>query len=310
MKGHTSVITSFWQYLYSWPVQLLLGGSVVAGGIIFGLLLFARSVPDHPYYADGPEVTVIAHRGGKHLWPENTHLAFQKAAAMGVDALEMDVHISADGVLVVLHDDTVDRTTNGRGRVATMTLAELQKLDAGYHWSPDGGTTFPYRGQGLTIPTLEDVFRALPELRMVVEIKPSDRAAARLLCELIGQYRMQARVLVASFQEAPLRAFRAHCSEVATSAARLETTRFVLLSKIFLSRTLSPGFQSLQVPPSSSGITIMTPRFVRAAHARNLKVECWTINDPARMQQYINWGVDGIVTDRPDLLLQLLGRGV
>ncbi|MCS6993324.1 MAG: glycerophosphodiester phosphodiesterase [Anaerolineales bacterium] len=275
---------------------------------VFLVNLLARPVSDHPYYANRPAVMVIAHQGGDGLWPGNTLFAFQNAAALGVDVLEMDLHITRDEVLVLIHDETVDRTTNGRGAVEEMTLAELQALDAGYHWSPDGGQTFPFRGQGITIPTLEEVFRAFPDLRMVIEIKKTERSMAQPLCDLIRRYDRQKRVLVASFHDQRMDEFRAVCPEVATSSARQETTAFVLLSKVFLNGLLSPAYQSLQVPESSSGIPVMTPQFVRAAHARNLKVEPWTIDDPAQMRAYLAWGVDGIITDRPDLLLEVLGK--
>jgi glycerophosphoryl diester phosphodiesterase len=119
---------------------------------------------------------------------------------------------------------------------------------------------------------------------------------------------MQDKVVVASFHNERMEEFRQVCPEVATSSARQETTIFVLLSKAFLGRLYSPDFYALQVPKESSNITVMTAQFVRAAHERNLKVEPWTINDPEQMQLYIDWGVDGIITDRPDLMLEILGR--
>ncbi|PWH17415.1 MAG: glycerophosphodiester phosphodiesterase [Anaerolineae bacterium] len=270
--------------------------------------LFARPVPEHPYYADRPAVMVIAHQGGDGLWPGNTLFAFQKAATLGVDVLEMDLHITSDDVLVLIHDETVDRTTDGSGWVEEMTLAELKRLDAGYRWSSDGGQTFPFRGQGLTVPTLEEVFQAFPGYRMVMELKKTERSMAQPLCALIRRYNMQKRVLIASFYDQRMAEFRRICPEVATSSARQETTTFVLLSKVFLGGLVFPSYQSLQVPEASSGIRVLTAQFIRAAHARNLKVEPWTIDDPQQMRQLIEWGVDGIITDRPDLLLEVLGR--
>lgn len=287
----------------------------ILGGLAAALLLLvllvnllARPIPDHPYYADRPAVMVIAHQGGDGLWPGDTLFAFQNAASLGVDVLEMDLHITRDGVLVLIHDETVDRTTNGKGAVEEMTLAELKSLDAGYRWSPDGGQTFPFRGQGITIPTIEEVFQTFPNHRMVIEIKKTQRSMAAPFCALIRQYGMQNRVLVASFHDERMNEFRAACPKVATSAARQETTSFVLLSKVFLGGLVVPAYQSLQVPEQSSGIRVLTTQFVRATRRQNLKVEPWTIDDPAQMQQYIEWGIDGIITDRPDLLLKVLGR--
>jgi len=278
------------------------------GIVLAGWMLLAKPAPDHPYYADRPAVMVIAHQGGNHLWPDNTLFAFQNAVALGVDVLEMDLHITSDNVLVIIHDETVDRTTDGSGEVEEMTLAEIKALDAAYRWTRDEGATTPYRGQDISIPTLEEIFQVFPGQRMVIEIKKTERSMAAPFCALIRQYNMQERVLVASFHDERMAEFRAECPEVATSAARQETTVFVLLTKAWLGGLVSPEFHSLQVPRASSGITVMTPGFVRAAHARNLKVETWTINDPEEMKLYLEWGVDGIITDRPDLLLEILGR--
>lgn len=273
------------------------------------LVVIAKPTPYHPYYA--PDLSyplVIAHQGGDGLWPGNTLYAFEQAAALGVDVLEMDLHITLDGVLVLNHDETVDRTTDGTGNIEEMTLAEIKALDAGHDWTDDDGATFPYRGKGITIPTLEEVFQAFPGYRMTIEIKKTEGSMAMPFCEMIRSYGMQDKILVASFHDERMQEFRQVCPEVATSSARQETTAFVLLSKAFLGRFYSPPFYTLQVPQESSGITVMTAQFVRAAHARNLHVEPWTIDDPEQMKLYIDWGVDGLITDRPDLMLEILGR--
>ena len=271
--------------------------------------LVSKPAPNHPYYtADLNRPLVIAHQGGDGVWPGETMLAYQNAVDLGVDVLEMDIHITADGFLVLMHDETVDRTTDGSGEIESMTLDELKKLDAAYDWSPDEGQTFPYRGQGLTVATLEEVFKAFPDLHMTIEIKKTNTSMAKPFCELIREYNMQDKVLVASFHDERLKEFRAECLEVATSSAKNETTVFVLLTKAYLSGFYSPKFYSLQVPEESGGITVMTEAFVRAAHARNLAVEPWTINDEETMRKFIAWGVDGIITDRPDIMLEVLGR--
>lgn len=281
---------------------------ILVGGLILAMVL-SKPAENHPYYAaDLQHPQVIAHQGGDGLWPGNTLFAFEQAAAMGVDVLEMDLHITRDGVLVIMHDETVDRTTDGAGAIEAMSLAEIKQLDAGYDWSPDNDATFPYRGQGITVPTLEEIFQTFPDYHMTIEIKQTERSMAEPFCTLIRQYGMQDKILVASFHDDRMEEFRQVCPEVATSSARQETTIFVLLTKIFLGRLYSPQFQSLQVPQESSGITVMTASFVRAAHERGLRVEPWTINDPEQMQLYIDWGVDGLITDRPDVMLALLGR--
>ena len=276
--------------------------------LVIGAII-SKPAPEHPYYAaDLPYPLVIAHQGGDGLWPGDTMYAFEKAAALGVDVLEMDLHITKDNVLVLMHDETVDDTTEGSGALEDMILEEVKRLDAGFDWTPDGGVTYPYRGQGITVPTLEEVFQAFPDYRMTIEIKKTERSMAQPFCALIRQYEMQDKVLVASFHDERMDEFRQVCPEVATSSAQEETRAFVLMSKAFLGRLYSPKFYSLQVPEESSGITVMTAQFVRAAHERGLHVEPWTIDDPERMQLYIDWGVDGIITDRPDLMLEILGR--
>lgn len=287
-----------------WLIALLVLVLAVAA-----LRILAKPAPEHPYYAaDLNYPLVIAHQGGDGLWPGDTLFAFQNAADLGVDVLEMDVHITKDSVLVLMHDETVDRTTDGTGEIEAMTLEELQKLDAGYDWTPDDGLTFPFRGQGIRIPTLEEVFTAFPEMRMTIEIKKTTASMAKPFCDMIREFNMQDKVLVASFHDERMKEFRSECPEVATSSAKDETTVFVLLTKGFLGGFYSPKFFSLQVPEESGGITVMTESFVRAAHARNLAVEPWTINDEETMRTFIEWGVDGIITDRPDIMLEILGR--
>ncbi|MFN8382684.1 MAG: glycerophosphodiester phosphodiesterase family protein [Anaerolineales bacterium] len=271
--------------------------------------ILSKPAVEHPYYAaDANHPLVIAHQGGDGLWPGETMFAYQNAVKLGVDVLEMDIHITKDGVLVLMHDEAVDRTTDGSGEIESMTLEELKKLDAGYDWSSDNGITFPFRGTGLQIATLEEIFTAFPDKHMTIEIKKTNTSMAQPFCELIRKHKMEDKVLVASFYDDKLKEFRATCPEVATSSAKNETTVFVLLTKPFLGSFYSPKFFSLQVPEESGGITVMTPTFVKAAHERNLAVEPWTINNAKTMKKFIDWGVDGIITDRPDIMLEVLGR--
>lgn len=286
--------------------QALLAAIIIIG---IGFRLTTKPAPEHPYYDQGTNSPlVIAHQGGDGVWPGETMLAYQNSVELGVDVLEMDIHITKDGILVLMHDETVDRTTNGTGEIEAMTLEEIKKLDAAYNWSPDEGKTFPYRGQGITVATLEEVFQSFANKHMTIEIKKTNTSMAKPFCDLIREYNMQDKVLAASFHDERLKEFRAECPEVATSSAKNETTVFVLLSKTYLGGFYSPKFFSLQVPERSGGITVMTQSFVRAAHARNLAVEPWTINDKETMRRFIDWGVDGIITDRPDILVNLLNR--
>jgi glycerophosphoryl diester phosphodiesterase len=282
--------------------------------IFLSLVLIAFFIPDAPsrsYYEGVSKPLVIAHQGGDGVWPGDTLYAFQKAVEIGSDVLEMDAHITKDGQIVLMHDEAVDRTTEGSGLIEDLTLGELKQLDAAYKWSYDGGKTFPFRGEGIQVPTLDELFEKFPELRYVIEIKLTRNPIDTPLCDLIRAHNMQARVLVASFHDEAMRNFRATCPEVATSASRGEVTEFVLLGKAFLSGFIAPQYQSIQPPydpEESMNIPIMTRRFIREAHAKNIKVEPWTVNDPELMKQYIAWGVDGIITDRPDLMMEVLNE--
>ena len=282
--------------------------------LVLSLLLVAAFMPEapsKPYYANTDRPLVIAHQGGDGIWPGNTMYAFKNAVGLEVDVLEMNAHITKDDHIVLMHDEEVDRTTDGTGVIEEMTLAELQKLDAAYWWSNDGGKTFPYRGKGIRVPTLDELFQEFPQMRYVIEIKLTQNPIALPLCELIRKHRLQDKVMIASFHDEAMQNFRETCPEVATSASRTEVRNFVLLGKAFLSGFIAPQYQSIQPPydpKESMNIPIMTERFVREAHARNIKVEPWTVNDPGLMKQYIEWGVDGIITDRPDLMLEVLGK--
>jgi glycerophosphoryl diester phosphodiesterase len=282
-----------------------LGAAVLAG--VWWAGSHVEPLPPHPFFAQ-PGPRVIAHRGGRGLWPENTLYAFGRAAALGVDVLEMDVRQTSDGQVVVIHDDTVDRTTDGHGPVATMTLAELQRLDAGYRWSADEGRSFPYRGQGIVIPTLREVFAALPHARMNVEIKDRATSSVAPLCKLIREQGMQQRVLVVAVQQDAIDAFRAACPEVATAATRNEVIRFTACSAAFVPGCASRRAQALQVPERMGRFELLSPRFVRNARRLNLRLEVWTVNDAEAMHRLLALPVDGVMTDYPDRMLALLGR--
>jgi glycerophosphoryl diester phosphodiesterase len=251
---------------------------------------------------------VIAHRGGAALRPENTLMAFRHARALGADVLELDVRATADGQLVVLHDPTVDRTTDGSGAVATLALADVRKLDAGYRFTTDGGRTFPYRGGGIAIPTLDEVLTTLPDASLSIEIKPPAAPLARPLCAALQAAAATGRVTVGSFDGAGLERFRDVCPGVATGAAPFEVGRFataVALAFVPLPRLAAVV---LQLPERYRGVPVLTPRVVAAAHAHGVPVHAWVIDDADDMRRLLALGVDGIVTDRPDVLLGVLGR--
>lgn len=287
---------------------------LAAAYAVLALLAEPRAAHAYDRLLPQAEVAVLAHAGGALLWPDNTMTAFTAANELGVDVLELDVHESASGEFVVIHDDTVDRTTNGSGRVADLALQELRGLDAGYRWTVDGpraeadDAAYAYRGVGVTLPTLSEVLGAFPETAVNVELKQDDSGAAARLCEVLRAAGASERVMVGSFHGGPLAAFRDACPEVATSASQNEVILFLALEKLRLSAVLTPPYEALQVPVSRSGIRIVTPHFVEAAHARGVDVHVWTINDEATMRELVELGVDGLITDRPDRALRVLGR--
>lgn len=257
----------------------------------------------------GPVVPIaFAHRGGAKRWPENTLLAFGNAAALGYRHIETDIQLTSDGHFVCFHDPTLERTTNGRGRVREHTLAELERLDAGHNFVENG--SYSFRGAGARIPTLEDALSLDEGLRYNLEIKSEDPVLARRLWDLIEHHRIHDRVLVACEHDPVTEAFRIHSrGRVATSAGRRGALHFWARVLSGTWKAAMFPFDALQIPPVFHGIEVITPRFVEAAHHHGIQIHIWTIDDPAQMVQLLAAGVDGLMTDLPDVLLEVLARG-
>ncbi len=282
--------------------------AAVASVVFILYRLLTINPPETTPFLESPRPLNLAHRGGAALGPENTLIAFRNALAMGADGLDLDVRASRDGQLVVIYDETVDRTTDGSGKVSEMTWEELQRLDAGYNYTPDNGVSFPYRGKGVKIPALREVLEAFPETRLLIEIRQADPPIEEALAALIREMNAQDRVLVVANEEEVVRRFRHAAPEVATGATPAEWRRFYLLQRIRLGAIYRPVAGALWVPQQAGGSTIVTQGFIRAAHAQGMRVYVWTVNTPDRMRQLLQWGVDGIITDRPDLLRQVMAE--
>ncbi len=250
----------------------------------------------------------MAHRGGEGLWPSNTLYAFQRAVELGVDALELDIHLSADGALIVRHDPVVESTCNGRGAIQSLSLTQIKALDAGYTWTHDNGKTFPYRGQGITIPTLEEVFAAFPNHLINIDIKPPAPQAVDKLVACIRQFQRERGVRVGSFHNQQLARFRRQLPEAATAAGENETRLFYLLNRVGLASLYKPPCQAFQVPEWSGHIHLVTPSFVHAAHRQGIEVHVWTVDLSADMRRLFEWGVDGLISDYPDRLMRVVGE--
>lgn len=245
----------------------------------------------------------FAHRGGSLLAPENTLKAFALGVSYGADALELDLQTTSDGELVVTHDPVVDRTTDGTGPVSYFSLDALRRLDAGYRFTSDNGQTYPFRGQGLTIPTLREVFTQFPNLRVNMDLKQSSPEREASLWRLIQEFDAYDRVLVAAETLPPITRFRTLSQgRVATSACEPEIRTFVLAAYARLTRLLHPPYDALQIPEIYGRIRVTSPALIKAAHRHGLAVHVWTIDDRPTMDRLLTWGVDGLMSDRPDLL--------
>jgi glycerophosphoryl diester phosphodiesterase len=219
--------------------------------------------------------------------------------------LEMDVQATRDGEVVVIHDETVDRTTNGTGRIDALTFQQVQELDAGYHFKDLEGE-HSFRGRGVKIPRFEEVLVALPEARMNVETK--DARSASGLVEAILRHNAQDRVLVAAEVEKNRRAARGYPGP--WGASRKDLFQFFFLIHSPFGRFHTPACDALQIPEVYLGVRVLSHRFLREAHQRNLPIHVWTVDDPGDMRRLVAMGVDGIQTDRPDLLAAVLSEAV
>lgn len=278
---------------------------------------YTRMTMPHPHPIFGPGTNLnIAHQGGNLERPDETAESFRHGLEAGADVLEMDLHLSADGHLIVIHDPLVNRTTDGVGAVADMTLEELKILDAGYWWphhSIEGmderhyleSSEFPWRGKGLELLTFEEVLQSYASTPLVVEIKAGGSAAAMAASELLTDYGRLDDVLVVSSVTDILSAYRELAPDRPTGADRAEVIRFWVLSKFGLAGFSGVEATALQVPVRQGRLKIITRRFIRRAHRHGLAVHAWTINDEQEMKWLMDLGVDGIITDLPTVLAGL-----
>lgn len=287
-------------------------GWIVGIILVTWLVIYFLPTPtmnEHAYF-DNEKPLVIAHQGGQHLAPTGTMEAFQNAKDLGVDVIEFDIHMTKDGHLVTIHDPTVDRTTNGKGKINDMTLEEIQSLDAAATFKDLDGT-YSYRDQGVYIPTIEEVFEKIPDMRWNIEIKDSNdpelyQTIAKKLWHTMQQYGLEEDVLVASFDQDIIDIMLdVSDGQALVSGGRQEITKFVILHKLFLSGLYHPQVNAVQIPTEDSHINLKDRKLTRAAAKLEMDVHYWTINDKETMKELINLGADGIITDRPDLMLEL-----
>ncbi|MFK8079705.1 MAG: glycerophosphodiester phosphodiesterase [Granulosicoccus sp.] len=250
----------------------------------------------------GKDFKLYAHRGTTLLAPENTMPAFELALGYGADIMEIDVRLSRDGEVIVIHDERVDRTCNAQGRVYDMRLSKLRQLDAGYHFIDLAGRA--YRGTGIRLLSLSELFERIPHIPINIDIKDNTAEAALAVAKVIEDSHCIDTVNVGSFHSMALNHFRQRLPEVTTAATQAE------VAQLYFKRGLykRADFQYLQIPMNYLGIPLATRSFIRHANSRGIKTVFWTINDVKNMQHLIERNACGLVTDRVDIASQLLGR--
>jgi glycerophosphoryl diester phosphodiesterase len=256
-------------------------------------------------FFDSPRPRVIAHRGASGVFPENTLLAFDGARECGAAYIELDIHMTRDGELVVAHDADLRRIAGRDGAIAEMTREELNAADAAYNFSLDGTDAFPFRGKGVRIPSLAEVLAAFPQERFVIEIKPSTRGLVAPMLEVIEHARMRRRVLIASEHQEPIDELRTLAPHMPTNFARGDVAAF-LASLPAGAVSYAPRGDALQLPPEHMSWKLVTAESVAAAHRIGAEVHVWTVNEEAEMRAFLALGVDGIITDYPARLIGLL----
>ncbi|HPD56035.1 MAG TPA: glycerophosphodiester phosphodiesterase [Smithellaceae bacterium] len=253
-----------------------------------------------------PEPMIFAHRGDPINYPENTIPSFKSASESGVDVIETDLRITSDGHFVLFHDTTIDRMTNGRGKLSDYTLDDLKRFDAGYRFSSDG-VSYPFRNKGITIPDLEECLLEFPEQRFNIDLKVKNPSQVKKYCEILKKHDSVKRVLTASEHTENLKEARKILPEMATSASRREVigAYFLFKSKL-LSMKSSFAADAFQIPEFFGTSRIVTREIIRALHRRNVRVHVWTVNRREDILRLLDYGVDGIITDDFRLLKEII----
>jgi glycerophosphoryl diester phosphodiesterase len=248
---------------------------------------------------------VIPHGGGDGLFPENTMLAYERTIAMGADVVDVDVRRSKDGVLVAFHDDSLTRITGQPGRIEERTFQELQSFDAG--WSFRKGKVFPFRGKGITIPSLESILQRFPSSLLSLDLKDESASLNRPMCDLLTRFGRSNDVFVGSNNDAQILQFRQLCPGVRTSATMVD----VYASRDARAKNDSSFVPAVTVdqPPYRRGDrTLVDAASLAWAHTHGVAILTWVVNDTKDMERLVDIGVDGIYTSYPDRLLEVLKK--
>lgn len=265
---------------------------------------------DHHSFFTGHKPRTIGHRGAAGEAPENTLVSFQRAIEGGADLVELDVRGSKDGEVVIIHDATLQRTTNGRGRVSQLTAKEMKSFDAGYRFTPNGGISYPYRGQEIQVPTLQELFSAFPEVKAIVEIKEARPPIVKNVIETVLRSGREDQILLATEKDEIMKEIRRELQEngltIATGFSYGEVAAFVRWVAAGRKGNYAPPGQALQIPCEYMGVTLVSAETLKAAHDTGVEMYVWTVNDVEEMERLISLGVDGIITDYPARLRRLV----
>lgn len=243
---------------------------------------------------------VIGHRGNAARAPENTLESFRQALALGVDAIELDVRLTRDGVPVVIHDPTLGRTTDRDGPVADISMASLRRADAGATFTADAGATFPYRGRGLTVPTLREVIDATPGIPLLIEVKVPEAGPA--IVDALADGGASGRAIAASMQRNAILPLRA--ANLATGASAMDVLS-LWLSLLRGERPALLPYSALCIPRVYGGLPLPVAGLARLAKPTGVATHVWTVDDPDAARKLWRSGVQGIVTNDPAVMLRL-----
>lgn len=304
----------------------LLAGVAVVVAVVVAIAVVARHDDDQPSHpspqssssADGSNpfrtgrTLVIPHGGGDGLFPENTLLAYRETMAMGADVVDVDLRISADGVVIAFHDPTVDRITGTTGNVRQMTYAQLAALDAGWGFTSSGtggnpAGSHPYRGRGVQIPTFESILDEFPTTLLSLDLKDESLDMVQPVCDELRSHGRLDDVFVGSNSDPQILEFRRRCPDVRTSA---------IMNDVYAARdarasgdtNFVPAVTVDQPPFRIEGRRLVDADSLAWSHQHGIAILTWVVNDEADMQFLIDIGVDGIYTSFPDRLLELLDR--
>ena len=255
-----------------------------------------------------PMPKVVAHRGDSAHYPENTLLAFTSAVSMQVDVIETDVHLSKDGEVVIWHDPTLDRNTDGSGRIEDHTLAELKGYDAGYTFTLDEGKTFPFRGKNIQLCTLVEALDCCPDQRFNVDLKTKSPQIVKAFIDIVRSHNAYNRIVAASFHLSNLKLLRELDPMIQTSITTVEVLPLLARQKLHMLPKNLKTKVIFQVPVRQWGVEVVTPSFVKMMHDRDAIIQVWTINEEEEMERLYRMGVDSVMTDKPALAIKVAKR--